>query len=634
MRDQLPPNCIDAERATVGAMLLDNTIITRIEAILSPGDFYNPHCRRMYREIVAMREQGEPAEAATLGMRLGDDYTLHIGQALESVGHAGNADYYAGKVREMAERRRVIEDCKNQIAAALDIQKPLPSQESEPAKEPPAQYKPFPVEALPEAARGFITAGSKAIGCDLAFIALPLLSVLGAAIGNSRRLRVKCTWHAPAIVWAAIVGESGTAKSPAFKLALKALREIQRQAMREHETAQTEYGKAMLLHEKRMAEWKRDKKTLDDPPMPPDPPTPKRYIVSDTTVEGLAPILRDNPRGLLLERDELAGWLGSFDRYAKSNSGDSANWLSMFDGESLTVDRKTGQPRTIYVPSAAVCVTGGIQPVILNRVLGTEHRESGLAARLLLASPPRRPKKWTEAELHESVENAIADVIGRLLSLEMAEDGDGNPRPALVGMSNDAKAAFIAYYNAHNQEQMDLTGELSAAWSKLEGYAARLALLIHLVRWAANDPALTDADTLDLASMNAAITLATWFKGEALRVYAILGESEADREQRRLVEWIANRGGEVTARDVQMGCRWLRESGAAEAALTELVSAGLGHWQDAPRTEKGGRPTRVFHLSTSTKPLKTRDSQSFVDVDDIDTPEVETKADDGEWGEI
>ena len=67
------------------------------------------------------------------------------------------------------------------------------------------------------------------------------------------------------------------------------------------------------------------------------------------------------------------GWQGA--------QADAANWLSMFNADSIIVDRKTGFPRTIHVPQAAVCVTGGIQPGILRRVLGTEHRESGLAAR-------------------------------------------------------------------------------------------------------------------------------------------------------------------------------------------------------------------------------------------------------------
>jgi hypothetical protein len=94
----------------------------------------------------------------------------------------------------------------------------------------------------------------------------------------------------------------------------------------------------------------------------------ERFVVS----EALAPILQANPRGLLLARDELAGWIGSFDRYANKGkaSADSANWLSMFNAENITVDRKTGFPRTIHVPRAAVCVVGGIQPAILRRALG------------------------------------------------------------------------------------------------------------------------------------------------------------------------------------------------------------------------------------------------------------------------
>jgi hypothetical protein len=44
---------------------------------------------------------------------------------------------------------------------------------------------------------------------------------------------------------------------------------------------------------------------------------------------------------VLLARDELSGWFGSFDRYAKAGKtgADSAHWLSMHNGESVTVDR-------------------------------------------------------------------------------------------------------------------------------------------------------------------------------------------------------------------------------------------------------------------------------------------------------
>jgi hypothetical protein len=316
-------------------------------------------------------------------------------------------------------------------------------------------------------------------------------------------------------------------------------------------------------------------------------------------VEALAPILQENPRGVLLARDELAGWIGSFDRYASTGGksrADAANWLSMFNAESVIVDRKTGIPRTIHVPSAAVCITGGIQPGILRRVLGREHRESGLLARLLLTWPPRRPKRWTEADIDESVEAELARLVDRLYELQPTTGADGDPRPVLVRLDRDAKIVWRAYYDAHAIEQATLDGDLAAAWSKLEEYAARLALVIHYIRWAACEVA--DETRMDVDSMNAGIELAGWFGREARRVYAMLGGSDGGRDHRRLVDWIASRGGTVTARDVQMGCRWLRDGGAAESALEELVRAGRGIWRDIPTTAKGGRPARAFTLST------------------------------------
>jgi hypothetical protein len=204
----------------------------------------------------------------------------------------------------------------------------------------------------------------------------------------------------------------------------------------------------------------------------------------------------------------------------------------------------------------------------------------------------------------------------------MADDGEA--RPVLVRLSTDAKAAWKMYYNAHAIEQADLTGDMAAAWSKLEEYAARLALVVHFIRWAADDANLTELDTVDGASMSAGITLAKWFKHEARRVYAMLDESDAERDQRRLVEWVGRKGGTVTARDVQQGCRWLREPGAAEAALEELAKAGLGTWEQSPAGQRG-QPTRRFKLSTVSTVYGNasfpEENSNTVDVDSLDTPE-------------
>lgn len=511
-------------------------------------------------------------------------------------------------------------------------------------------FTPFPVDVLPEPIRRFVTEGAKAIGCDSSYVALPLLSALASAIGNTHRIALKRGWTEPAIVWTAIVGESGTMKTPAFKLAMKAIRKAQDRAWKEYEAARAEWETQHLRYEAELTAWKRQAAKghgdAGDPPEKPAAPIARRYIVSDTTTEALAPILLGNPRGVLLSRDELSGWWGSFDRYAKAGKAgaDAAHWLSMHNGESLTVDRKTGIPPTIHVPSASVSITGGIQPGILARALGQEHHESGMAARVLYAMPPRKAKRWTEADVDANTEAAVAAVFDRLFSLTMEVDPDStdplNPdlRPRLVRLADDGKRAWVTFYNEHATEQAELSGDLSAAWSKLEGYAARLALVVHLTRWAAGDAnggALRDPARVDEASIAAGVVLARWFGDEARRVYAILSESDDDRETRRLVEWIERKGGAVTARDLTHGVRAYRgDPDAAERALSALVEAGIGRWEADAHGPKGGRPAQRFRLvSTVTVTETPANTGKDVGYGDGDTGDTPTDGGDG-WGEL
>jgi hypothetical protein len=508
-------------------------------------------------------------------------------------------------------------------------------------------FTPFPADVLSEPIRGFVTEAAKAIGCDPSYVALPLLSGLASAIGNTHRIALKRGWTEPAIVWTAIVGESGTMKTPAFKLAMKAIRKAQADAFKEHEAARAEWEAQHLRYEAELTGWKRQAAKghgdAGDPPEKPAAPVARRYIVSDTTTEALAPILLGNPRGVLLARDELAGWIGSFDRYAKAGKAgaDSAHWLSMHNGEALTIDRKTGIPPTIHVPSASVSIAGGIQPGILARALGQEHHESGMAARVLYAMPPRKAKRWTEADVNADTEAAVAAVFDRLFGLTMEVDPESpalepDYRPRLVRLADDGKRAWVTFYNEHATEQADLSGDLSAAWSKLEGYAARLALVVHLTRWAAGDATLRDPARVDEASIAAGVVLARWFGDEARRVYAILSESDDDRETRRLAELIRRKGGEVSGRELVQASRAFRTVADAEAALSALVEAGAGSWVTPEQRGRGGPKARRFVLSPVYGVNVYRNAPDDagnanpVDVDGVDTP---PDTGDG-WGEL
>src|SRR5262249_8139622 len=159
------------------------------------------------------------------------------------------------------------------------------------------------------------------------------------------------------------------------------------------------------------------------------PPIEKRSIVSDITCEKLACLLEENPLGLLLYRDELAAWIGAFDRYAAGGKGsDQPNWLSINDAGSITVDRK-GAKGTGLVEPAAASVLGSTQPGTLGRIFGAREREAGLLARILMAYPPEQPALWTEEELPDGIAAHWSDLLKGLLKLPYGEDEQGNPRP-------------------------------------------------------------------------------------------------------------------------------------------------------------------------------------------------------------
>jgi hypothetical protein len=459
--------------------------------------------------------------------------------------------------------------------------------------------QPFPVEALPDPIGPYARDASEAIGCDVSYVALLLLASLASAIGNARRIRLKPGWIEPSILWAVIVGESGQHKTPAVSAATEALEREQQIALTEYQEQMKDFRAAMEEYNSNIKAWDKlsaEKRQGQQRPVKPEQPIAKRYVVSDTTVEALAILLRQTPRGVLLVRDELAGWLNSFDAYKSGKGGDTAHWLTFYNAKPMTIDRKTGDEKIIHVPHASVSIAGGIQPCTLRRALGHEHFENGLAARLLLAYPPKRPRIWSDAVVSADLRCQVGEVFRQLLALDFRTNEDDKAVPLDLPLSPAAREAFISFVNRHGVEVANLAGNEAALWAKLEGTAARLALVLQLVQ----NPAATEVDD---QSMNAGIKLADWFGAECRRVYRMLSGGEAPTdlspELTSLMAWVRNRGGIVAIRDLTRGPqRYRNDPVAAEAALSRLVDAGCGGWDDLPAGEKGGRPTRRFRLET------------------------------------
>ena len=445
-------------------------------------------------------------------------------------------------------------------------------------------YSPFPAEALPSPLREFVIETAAALGVDHSYIALPALAVVAAAIGNTRAIRLKRGWLEPCLLWTAILGDSGTLKTPAYMKTVEPLLDAQAKLIKRYRGEREAY-------EAELDAWTRARKSkhAEDAGERPIPPRLERVIVSDTTIERLSQSLEDNPRGVLLGRDELGGWLGSFRRYRGRDVGsDLQTWLEIYRAATINYERKTGERNLVYVPRANVSVTGGIQPGVMARAMSDgEYLESGLAARLIMAMPPKTPKKWTEAEIDDATESGYRDLLNRLRDLDCESEG----APYVLSLDAEAKAIWIRFYNAWAREQADSEGDLAAAFSKLEGAAARLALIDHVVRCVHAGKA--DRRPVTAASVEAGAKIAAWAGGEVRRIYSMFGECPEDREIRRLVEFIRSRGGRITVRALQRSnSRKYPDGESAKAVLDRLAEAGVGDWTE-PEVPAGAGLSRT-----------------------------------------
>ncbi len=380
----------------------------------------------------------------------------------------------------------------------------------------------FPVHVLPRTLRRFVEETAASIGCPPDFVAVPLLSTLGSAIGNSRVIVIKIGYMESASLYIVIVGDPGSSKSPALKDATAP-------ATKKQEELGCAYREAVAEYNQEQRMWEEGSFDLESDP--PTEPIFRRCIVQDTTIEALIERLGENPRGLLSSNDELSSWVRQQDQYKSGGKGtDRQFWLSAWSNQPVVVDRK-GRKEPIMVYRPFVGLAGGIQPGVLSEL--KNNREDGLLDRFLFAYPDPMPVRWSDSEISEETRAAYKYVYDELYGLHMDIDENGSPAPIQATFTASAKQLFIEAYNSlcEEMEHPEFPSHLKGPWSKMRAYLARLSLIIGMAYivepdnrklgevfygFMKNDPMITDRH------VKAAIELIDYFKAHARRVYAKL----------------------------------------------------------------------------------------------------------------
>ena len=174
------------------------------------------------------------------------------------------------------------------------------------------------------------------MGADPAAIAMAALTVVAGTMHAETQLRAGDGWWEKPIFWTALVGQPSSMKSPIIDKAKKPLSRIDHDRRKQW---RQEHGKWELLT--------KNKSTAAPPP----PPMPARCMINDVTPEKVAELLSRDPSGSLMIQDELAGWLGSFERYTTGQAG-RAFYLSAWNGGSYLKDR-VGKGRNDPTPKSA-----------------------------------------------------------------------------------------------------------------------------------------------------------------------------------------------------------------------------------------------------------------------------------------
>jgi len=372
---------------------------------------------------------------------------------------------------------------------------------------------------MPEQVQRFIQENTQALNAPPDLVAIPTLGVLSAGIGASRSIEVKRGFTQMASLFLAVVASPGALKTPAATPVIKPLDELEEENKSKYQTSLKDHEAKLREYEVKKTEAKRNG---DPAPEPPSPPMQRRIKVSDTTIEALFQRLEENPRGLFVHRDELAGWIRSMDQYKAGGKGsDRQHWLSVYDGIPISVDRKGSE--SILVAKPFISLFGGIQPRMLGELGG--GMEDGLMDRFLFGYPEAKIAYFNRDIPSRQAEVSYENLFEALQKLEPARNLRGGPVPLPIRMSFEALRAYEDEYNRISTDIIApaFPSRLEAQWSKGRGYLARLALILGTCRAVASK-LQNDEWMIEREDVEKAVALLRYFQAHARRVYGILEE--------------------------------------------------------------------------------------------------------------
>lgn len=468
----------------------------------------------------------------------------------------------------------------------------------------------FDLDFLPQKLQPFISDVAERLQCPIDFPAAALIVVLSSALG--RRLGIKPkqrdNWIVIPNLWGMVIGRPSIMKTPAMKQPMNLLEYHENNRFKEHQEKQSKYDQNKVVYEaieqERKSQIKQAVKTGQDAfaiaeqelELPPVPKM-KRLITNDATIEKLGELLSENEYGLLYFRDELHGFIASFEK--EGREADRAFYLEGWNGDGRhTVDR-IGRG-SIFIEAICVSILGGIQPgklqSLVKQAVSGGTGDDGLLQRFQVAVWPDDIGEWKNVDRFPNTQarEKVREVVHSFLQLEHghtpAKKDKFNPVHFLP-LDQGAQLLFNEWLFEHENSirQNSTHQSIEAHFGKYRSLVPSLALIFQLTE------ELNSSEVGRLA-LSRALAYSEYLKTHAIRIYesTTLGEIQAGQSLLRKIS-SKELQAPFTAREVQ-------RKGWSGLNTPEMTKSVLDLLEDlnyikGVQSHHCGRPTTLYSIN-------------------------------------
>ncbi len=449
----------------------------------------------------------------------------------------------------------------------------------------PVQTTPFPVTALPTWAQPFVTELAQQNQTPIDLPALVSIGALSAVATQHRStLKVVGTWDEGPNLYLAVAMPPGAGKSPVMNALIAPVEEVEQLNIADKADTRRTLAAHIVTLEKRVKDltkdlestndpgplliedWKRATQDLEDTKARIDD---GRMLADDTTPEALIALLARNGHTISLISTE-GGMFDSLGRYVERGTPPNLDGLlKIWSGDTVKVDRKSGEPIRLEHPRATVCLT--VQPSVVAKVLANhEFVGRGLVARFMLAQPESYVGRRNMMAVAEVGEASATQWRAGIMALH----DTGQRHMTLDGL---ALTAFLGFRSLL-EERRFIGGDLEAPTliefsTKCESSVARLALIFALA---------DNATQVTYNHMIRAIRVGHYWVAQMIGLAGDHKASTLDNRVQRFITWMDKKhpdGGPVKVRDVERSGMYRRSGHHDKDSIMDVFERAeqLGH---------------------------------------------------------